>query len=241
MSNVLFPCALAARAGRENRIPANEVRAAARRKYGIFLTFGHRGGIMSVRTGGPMKSRRRAVLATVLALGLVFAWTSVSYSDDRVAPDFTLPSITGEDLQLSELLEEGPVIVDFWATWCKPCIKAFPELQSILDNYTHCGLRVVAVSIDGPRSSSKVPSFIKSKGFTFDVVLDPGQKVARKYHVTSVPRTVLVGQNGREIFAYTGYRPSHHRKMEEALEELFPEGCEEPEDETAETAEDAGE
>jgi peroxiredoxin len=189
-----------------------------------------------------MKSRRRVVLAALVTLGLVFAWTSVSSSADRVAPDFTLPDITGEDLQLSELLKEGPVIVDFWATWCKPCIKAFPELQSLLDNYTHCGLRVVAVSVDGPRSSSRVASFIKSKGHTFDVVLDPAQKVARKYHVTSVPRTVLVGQDGVEIFAYTGYRPSNHKKLEKALEELFPEGCEEPEDNgTDDTAEDAGE
>jgi len=186
-----------------------------------------------------MKSRRRAVLATVLAFGLVCAWTSVSHSDVRVAPDFTLPDIAGEDVQLSELLKDGPVIVDFWATWCKPCIRAFPELQTLLENYTHCGLRVVAVSIDGPRSNSRVASFIKSKGYGFDVVLDPAQKVARKYHVTSVPRTVLVGQDGNEILAYTGYRPAHHEELEKALRTLFPDGC--PEPEQIESTEEAGE
>jgi peroxiredoxin len=188
-----------------------------------------------------MKSRGRAVLVTVLAFGLVLAWTSMSRSDDRVAPDFTLPDIEGNEIQLSELLKDGPVIVDFWATWCKPCIRAFPELQSLLDNYTHCGLRVVAVSIDGPRSNSRVGSFIKSKGHTFDVVLDPAQTVARKYHVTSVPRTVLVGTDGVEILAYTGYRPSNHEALVKALEELFPNGCEEPEAGNGNGSEAAGE
>ena len=188
-----------------------------------------------------MKSRRRAAPAMVLVLILVLAWVCASSAEERTAPDFTLPDIAGEDIQLSELLKDGPVIVDFWATWCKPCIKAFPELQSLLDNYRHCGLRVVAVSIDGPRSSSRVGSFIKSRGHTFDVVLDPAQKVARKYHVTSVPRTVLVGQDGVEILAYTGYRPSHHEELAEALEALFPEGCEEPDEDPGDTAEEAGE
>ncbi len=150
----------------------------------------------------------------------------------KTAPEFTLTNLDGEDVTLSELLEDGPVIVDFWATWCKPCIKAFPELQEIFDKYRNCGLTLLAISIDGPRSTSRVGSLIKSKGNTFEVLLDPSQKVARKFHVTSVPRTVLINTDGEVTYAVTGYRPTNHDDLDQAVAKLLPDDC--PEDEVGE-------
>ncbi len=179
-----------------------------------------------------MTHRRLAGLALLLAALLVLTGTSVSVGADKKAPEFTLPNLDGDDVTLSELLEDGPVIVDFWATWCKPCIKAFPDLQEIFDKYRNCGLKVLAISIDGPKSMSRVGSLIKSKGNTFEVLLDPGQKVARKFHVTSVPRTVLVNTDGTIAYAVTGYRPKNHEELEAAVAKLLPGDCpEEPESE----------
>jgi len=196
-----------------------------------------------------MKSRRTSVLVILGATLLVLAGTAVSWAASEKAPDFTLKNLSGKDVKLTELLKDGPVVIDFWATWCKPCIKGFPQLQKLFDNYRNCGMKVVAVSIDGPRSSSRVGSFIKSKGYTFEVLLDSSQKVAKKYHVSSVPRTVLVGTDGAILYSVTGYRPGHHEELAETMKELFPEECpEEPatpdESEAAETpaaAEGSGE
>ncbi|MCK4681269.1 TlpA family protein disulfide reductase [bacterium] len=179
-----------------------------------------------------MTHRRLAGLALLLAALLVFTGTSVSVGADKKAPEFTLPNLDGDDVTLSELLEDGPVIVDFWATWCKPCIKAFPNLQGIFDKYKNCGLTVLAISIDGPKSMSRVGSLIKSKGNTFEVLLDPGQKVARKFHVTSIPRTVLVNTDGTIAYAVTGYRPKNHEELEAAVATLLPGDC--PEEEVSE-------
>jgi peroxiredoxin len=184
-----------------------------------------------------MTHRRLAGLGLLLAALLVLTGTSISVGADKKAPEFTLPNLDGDDVALSELLEDGPVIVDFWATWCKPCIKAFPDLQEIFDKYRNCGLNVLAISIDGPKSMSRVGSLIKSKGNTFEVLLDPGQKVARKFHVTSVPRTVLVNTDGTVAYAVTGYRPKNHEELEAAVAELLPGDC--PED--VEDEEKAGE
>jgi cytochrome c biogenesis protein CcmG/thiol:disulfide interchange protein DsbE len=180
---------------------------------------------------------RLAGPALLLAALLVLGGSSISLGAANRAPEFTLPDVEGKDVVLSELLEDGPVIVDFWATWCKPCIKAFPDLQEIFDKYRNCGLSVVAVSIDGPRSMSRVGSFIKSKGNTFTVVLDPSQAVARKFHVTSVPRTVLVNTDGEIEYAVTGYRPKNHEELEAAVAKLLPGECPEDED-VGETAGD---
>lgn len=179
-----------------------------------------------------MTGRRLTGLALVCAAVLVLTGTTISSGAETKAPDFTAPNLDGEDVTLSELLKDGPVIVDFWATWCKPCIKAFPDLQEIFDKYKDCGLTVVAVSIDGPRSVSKVGALIASKGNTFEVVLDPSQSVARKFHVTSVPRTVLVRQDGTVAWAVTGYRPSNHAELDAAVAKLIPGGC--PDDASSE-------
>jgi len=188
-----------------------------------------------------MTYRRQAGLAVVLAALLVLTGTSVSMGAESKAPEFTLPNLDGDDVTLSELLEDGPVIVDFWATWCKPCIKAFPDLQELFDNYKNCGLKVVAISIDGPKSMSRVGSLIKSKGNTFEVLLDPGQKVARKFHVTSVPRTVLVDTDGNVAYAVTGYRPKNHEELNAAVAKLLPEDCPEDEEEKSEQTEEVEE
>ena len=188
-----------------------------------------------------MTNRRLAGLAIVLAALLVLTGTCISAAAEKKAPEFTLPNLDGDDVTLSELLEDGPVIVDFWATWCKPCIKAFPDLQEIFDNYKNCGLKVVAISIDGPKSMSRVGSLIKSKGNTFEVLLDPGQKVARKFHVTSVPRTVLVDTDGNVAYAVTGYRPKNHEELNAAVAKLLPEDCPEDEEEKSEQTEEVEE
>jgi cytochrome c biogenesis protein CcmG/thiol:disulfide interchange protein DsbE len=174
-------------------------------------------------------NRRSVGLAAVWAAFLVLVGSSLASAatEAKLAPEFTLPDLAGEDVSLSERLKEGPVIVDFWATWCKPCIKAFPDLQEIFDNYKDCGLSVFAISIDGPRSTSRVGALIKSKGNTFEVLLDPAQKVAKKFHVTSVPRTVLINTDGTIAWAVTGYRPSNHEELGKAVALLFPEGCDE--------------
>ncbi len=187
-----------------------------------------------------MKNRRSLVPAFAWTAVLVLSCANVSLAASEVAPDFTLKNMAGEDVKLTELLEDGPVVIDFWATWCKPCIKGFPQLQEIFDSYNSCGLKVLAVSIDGPKSTSRVGSFIKSKGYSFEVLLDSSQKVARKYHVSSVPRTVLVDTDGKIVYSVTGYRPTNHDELEKAVVAIYPEPCPEETEETEE-GEQAGE
>lgn len=138
------------------------------------------------------------------------------------APDFRLPSIEGKQVKLSDLLKQGPVIVDFWATWCKPCIKAFPGLQKLYDKYHDRGLTVVAISVDSPRTQTRVAPFVKSNKYSFLVLLDKDGRVARQYNAVIIPRTVLLDKDGKMIFASIGYRPSNHEKLEKALLSILP-------------------
>ncbi len=153
---------------------------------------------------------------------LVVALVSVSIGAESKAPDFALANIDGKDVNLTNLLAQGPVIIDFWATWCKPCIKGFPALQQLHEKYKEQGLTVVAISVDSPKSRSRVAPFIKSQKFTFEVLLDTEGKVAQKYNAVAIPRTVLVSREGQIVYTSVGYRPTNEEKLDEAVRSVLP-------------------
>jgi peroxiredoxin len=159
---------------------------------------------------------------TIAAIAFVLAVPAVA-GKAMNAPDFTLANIKGKDVTLSEVLREGPVVLDFWATWCKPCVRAFPDLQDLHEKYGSRGLRVVTVSVDSPKSQAHVAPLINSKHYTFEVLLDTEGRVARRYNVMALPRTLLISPAGEILYATVGNRPTSHRELEKAILEILPE------------------
>ena len=111
------------------------------------------------------------------------------------APDFTLKRIEGGELQLSSLRGKA-VVVDFWDTWCPPCIKALPHLQELSETYSD-DLVVVGVAM-GREGEEKVRAFVKKHGLTFTMVLfdnDP-QLISDFGGIQSIPTTFLIDGDG---------------------------------------------
>jgi cytochrome c biogenesis protein CcmG/thiol:disulfide interchange protein DsbE len=158
--------------------------------------------------------------ATVIAWVLLGLGTA--FAGGTKAPAFELADLDGKEVSLSSLLKDGPVILDFWATWCKPCIRAFPGLQDLLEKYDERGLKVVAISVDGPKTKAGVAPLMRSKKYDFRVLFDSDGRVARKYNAVAIPRTVLVSPAGEIAFATVGYRPSNHDLLEKALLPFLP-------------------
>lgn len=155
--------------------------------------------------------------------GLVLLISILSSSAVAVdkAPDFSLKNMAGKKFVLSDALRDGPVLLDFWATWCKPCLKALPHLDMINQTYADSNLQVYAVSIDNPRSQSKVKPYIKGKKYTFGVLLDPDQEARKLFGGTSVPLTVLIVPSGEVIYKHLGYITGDEKKLVESIEGMF--------------------
>lgn len=164
-----------------------------------------------------MKARIKSKLFLVILLASV----TLGMSSD--VTNFKLPNLRNQQVELAELLKDGPVLLDFWATWCKPCMKAFPKLNALHKKYGEKGLTVVGINEDGARSQSKVKPFVRSLRIKFLILIDNNNEVMRKLQVQNLPTTILITPNGMVVARHVGYSPDGIKKLEERIVTLLTE------------------
>lgn len=148
-----------------------------------------------------------------LSLSLII---SIGYSQ---LPNINLKDVNGVTKNLSKFSNNGnPIIISFWATWCKPC-KA--ELNTIAEEYDdwadETGVKLIAVSIDDARSSTRVEPYINAQGWEYLVLLDPNGDLKRAMNVNNVPHTFLVDGNGKIVWDHNNYSPGDEEELYEEL------------------------
>ena len=121
-------------------------------------------------------------------------------------PDFELPTLDGKTLRLSDHLGKDVVLIDFWATFCDPCLAAMPHLDELYQKHKARGFVVLGISIDGPDSIAQVKSEVAKLGVTFPILLDQETRVAALYNPkTSAPYSVLIARDGQVLTKKEGY------------------------------------
>ena len=139
------------------------------------------------------------------------------------APGLELPLAGGDSrIRLEDLLEKGPVLVDFWATWCAPCRKALPAYAALQERFGERGFTVLAVSQDAARHRDKVLAFAREHELPFPVVLDAEREAGRAFGVRSLPTAFLVDGQGRVRSLVLGWRPGDQEHLAGKIEALLP-------------------
>lgn len=137
------------------------------------------------------------------------------------APDFTLRDLNKQEVTLSEL-EGNVVLINFWATWCVPCMVEMPYIEELYTTHKDDGFVVLAISADDARSSSKVKPTVKSKGWSFPVLLDTQTKVVAQYNPQkTLPYSVLISDTGEKIWEHPGYTAGDEEEMKHKVEEAM--------------------
>ena len=130
-------------------------------------------------------------------------------------PDFELPRLGGGTERLSDHFGKDVVLIDFWATFCKPCLRAMPELDALYRSRKARGFVVLGVSIDGPGSSADVQAEVSRLGVTFPVLLDQDSRAVALYNPrASAPFSVLIGRDGRVLQQREGYTTGAEGSLE---------------------------
>ncbi|MGB3017267.1 MAG: TlpA disulfide reductase family protein [Ignavibacteria bacterium] len=152
-------------------------------------------------------------LSIILILLAMFSARSFAQSYN----DFTLPDLDGNDVTLSKLLEKGPVLISFWATWCTPCKDEMKKLQPIHEKYKDQGFTYLAVNQDNQKSVSKVKSYISANSYTFPVVLDIEKAIFEAYSGIGMPYSILIDKNKNIVAKHLGYVPGDEKKIEQEI------------------------
>jgi cytochrome c biogenesis protein CcmG, thiol:disulfide interchange protein DsbE len=134
-------------------------------------------------------------------LGLAIAVRGTPTTIGSVAPDFTLVDLEGAEVRLSDL-RGRPVIVNFWASWCGPCVEEFPLLRTAADEHADDGLVVLGIVYQDRSESAR--AFMANHGGTWQALMDPGETVARAYNIFAPPETYFVGRDGRIAARHIG-------------------------------------
>ncbi len=144
------------------------------------------------------------IITTIIVL--IFSVTILSAQDE--IPNVEIKTLDGKVFNTDSIAKLGkPVFLDFWATWCVPCMK---ELDAINDNMEdwkdEVDFVVIAVSIDDQRSTTRVAPLVNGKGWNdFIVLRDPNSDFKRAMNIVNVPHTFLLNKEGKVVWQHTSY------------------------------------
>jgi len=142
-----------------------------------------------------------------------------------LAPDFTLQSVDGASISLKEL--RGKVVfIDFWASWCPPCKKEFPEIDRLLKNITDPDFAVLAINVDKKRAHAEdfLSTFKGGLSDRLHVLLDPGATVIPEYNALAMPTSFIIDRAGIIRYIHFGFNESDPEKWVTEVEGLLSEG-----------------
>lgn len=139
------------------------------------------------------------------------------------APNFELQRLMGSQIELAQHRGSDIVILDFWATWCTPCVRALPQLMSVAEEFRDQNVVLYAVNIG--EEFEKVQSFIEERGWhDLMVPMDTNRQVANLYEVRAIPQTVIIDRDGMIQAVHVGFSPAMGEQLRTELQTLIDGG-----------------
>jgi cytochrome c biogenesis protein CcmG/thiol:disulfide interchange protein DsbE len=161
-------------------------------------------------------------LICLLLLVSSFAFAQESVFKYKKLPSVTIKDVKGQTFSTNNISNDGkPIIISFWATWCKPCVRELTTISDVYEEWVEeTGVKLYAVSVDDSRSMSLVAPMINGKGWNYTVLLDPNSDFKRAMSVGPIPHTFLLNGKGEVVWQHTSFSEGDELNLIEMVRKL---------------------
>ena len=153
---------------------------------------------------------------------IVVALMGIATNVSAQLPAVTLKTMEGKTIRTDTLSNNGkPIIIDFFATWCKPCNRELTAISEVYDEWVEeTGVKLIAVSIDEAQNINKVQPLVDNHGWTYEVLLDPNSDLKRALGIQMIPYVLIVDGSGNIVYKHNGYTEGAEEELIEKVREL---------------------
>ena len=156
-------------------------------------------------------------------LSLVFMMFCMVGMAQAQLPAVTLKTIDGHTVRTDTLRNDGkPFIIDFFATWCKPCNRELDAISEVYDDWREeTGVKIFAVSIDQAQNINKVRPLVDNSGWEYDVLLDPNSDLRQALGIQMIPFVLVCDGDGNIVYRHQGYTDGAEVELIENVRKLL--------------------
>ncbi len=152
--------------------------------------------------------KKTILFLTAIALVASFSFmTNDQEGTGKKMPAVTIKDVDGNSINVAELSNDGkPIVISFWATWCKPCKLELSTINDIYEDWQEeTGVKLVAVSVDDERTKNMVKPYVNSEAWDYEVLMDVNGDLKRAMGVNNVPHTFLLDGKGNIVYTHSGF------------------------------------
>tara|TARA_B100002052_G_scaffold9776_1_gene8155 strand:+ start:706 stop:1200 length:495 start_codon:yes stop_codon:yes gene_type:complete len=148
---------------------------------------------------------------------------SVVYTQntEKKYPNINFDLFNGKKISIHELINSGPLVIQFWAIWCSPCKKEMYYLDKIQDKYKDSGVNVICINTDNLKSVPKAKAYVRQKKYDLLIAADPSSQIFKKLNASVMPTTLIMDKNGQIVYTKEGYMGGDEKKVEAVLKLLL--------------------
>ena len=159
---------------------------------------------------------------TLFSLFFATLVASISFAQNRTLPNIEVKNLNGTKFNITQIENEGsPIVISFWATWCKPCKKELNNIAEVYEDWQdETNVKIIAISIDDSRSMSKVNPYVNASDWDYEVYLDTNSDLKRAMGVSTVPHTFLLNAEKEIVWQHRGYIDGDENELYKEIKKL---------------------